>query len=339
LTAPFAGFSTQARDVPVWTYRDDATWTKGTHGLAFGGSLKTINQQTNLTSDFNFPTVGLGGNFPTSLGTSAPVNALRPGNLFNAAATRNAYDSALTFLLGTIPSVATRFNYNSSGASLPLTTGRIRDWRYVEYEFYAQDNWKVRNDLTLTYGVRWHIYPAPYETQGIQSIQNLDFESLFNTRVSNGAQGIASATSEPFLTYSLGGKGNDARPFYETDKNNFGPRLAFAWNPSFRSGLLGKLFGDRQTVIRGGGTVTYDRPGGAITFLQDQSTYIFDTVITNNFSATNGALALQNFPRFQSINSVGAKCRSASDGALHPKYFERCRKWKPYTSNELCRGS
>ena len=61
LTAPFAGFSTQARDVPVWTYRDDVTWNKGSHGMAFGGSLKTINQQTNLTSDFNFPTVGLGG--------------------------------------------------------------------------------------------------------------------------------------------------------------------------------------------------------------------------------------------------------------------------------------
>jgi hypothetical protein len=68
--------------------------------------------------------------------------------------------------------------------------------------------------------------------------------------------------------------------------------------------LLGKLFGDRKTVIRGGGTVTYDRPGGGITFLQDQSTYIFDTSITNNFAATNGAVALATFPRFNNINAV-----------------------------------
>ncbi|HEV8429343.1 MAG TPA: TonB-dependent receptor [Pyrinomonadaceae bacterium] len=304
LTAPFAGFATQAREVPVWTYRDDVTWNKESHGLSFGGSFKTINQQTNLTSDFNFPTVGLGGNFPSSLGSSATVNSLRPANILNVAANRNSYDSALTFLLGTIPSVATRFNYDNAGSAFSLTTGRNRDWRYVEYELYAQDNWKVRNDLTLTYGVRWHIYPAPYETKGIQSIQNLDFETLFNLRVNNGAQGIASATSEPFLVYNLGGKANNARPFYETEKNNFGPRLAFAWNPSVKSGLLGKLFGDRQTVIRGGGTVTYDRPGGAITFLQDQSTYIFDTVVTTNFTATNGRVALQNFPRFVDINSV-----------------------------------
>lgn len=302
LSAPFAAFSTQAREVPVWTYRDDVTWNKGNHGFSFGGSLKTVNQKTNLTNDFNFPTVGLGGNFSTSLGNS--FNSRRPADIFNANAVRNAYDSSIAFLLGTIPSVGTRFNYDAAGAALPLTTGRNRDWRYVEYEFYAQDNWKVRNDFTLTYGVRWHIYPAPYETHGTQSIQNVDFESLFNLRVSNGAQGIASATSEPFLTYNLGGKANNARPFYDTDYNNFGPRLSFAWNPSFRSGLLGKMFGDRKTVIRGGGTVTYDRPGGAITFLQDQSTYIFDTVVNNNFGAANGLQAIQTFPRFVDISQV-----------------------------------
>ena len=302
LSAPFADFRTQAREVPVWTYRDDVTWTRGSHGLAFGGSLKTINQRTNLTSDYNFPTVGLGGVFPSSLG--AAVNSLRPGNILNSSTARNAFDSSLAFLLGTIPSVSTRFNYNNAGTAFPLGTGRNRDWRYVEYELYAQDNWKARNDLTLTYGVRWHIYPAPYETKGIQSIQDQDFETIFNQRVTNGLQGIASATSEPFLTYNLGGKANNARPFYDTDWNNLGPRVAFAWNPSATNGLFGKLLGDRKTVIRGGGTVTYDRPGGGISFLQDQSTYIFDTFVTNNFPAANGLVALQNFPRFQSINAV-----------------------------------
>ena len=67
---------------------------------------------------------------------------------------------------------------------------------------------------------------------------------------------------------------------------------------------MGKIFGDRKTVIRGGGTVTYDRPSGAITFLQDQSTYIFDTVVTNNFAASTGRNALLTFPRFTNINAV-----------------------------------
>jgi hypothetical protein len=122
--------------------------------------------------------------------------------------------------------------------------------------------------------------------------------------VANGAAGISGPSSEPFLVYNLGGKANNAAPFYKTDWNNFAPRLSFAYNPSMTSGWLGKLFGDRKTVIRGGASLTYDRPGGGITFLQDQNTYIFDTLVTTNLPVPNARTALLNMPRFASINSV-----------------------------------
>ena len=298
ITSPYLGFSAQSREVPVWTYRDDLSWRRGSHSLQLGGSLKTINQMTGLVSDFNFPTVGLGGNL-TALNAG-----LRPANIGSGTTRTGNFDAALALALGVIPGNATRFNYDASGNVLPLGTGRNRDWRYVEWEFYAQDNWKVRNDLTLTAGVRYHIYPAPYETSGAQSIQNLGFDELFNIRQANAAAGIAGNSSEPFLVYNLGGKANDARPFYDTDWNNFGPRLSFAYNPSFEGGLLGALFGDRKMVLRGGGTVTYDRPGGGITFLQDQSTYIFDTVVTTNLAVPTIGQAVRDFPRFTSINTV-----------------------------------
>ena len=192
LSTPFAGFSTQAREVPVWTYRDDVTWNKGSHVMQFGASVKTINQRSALVSDFNFPSVGLDGDL-LSFGTSAVGTALRPANIGTGAARRDNYDAAFAFLLGVIPSVATRFNYDAAGNALPLGTGRNRDYRYEEYEFYAQDSWRVRNDLTITFGARWHVYPAPYEVNGIQSIQNLDFDTLFNLRVANGLAGIAGA--------------------------------------------------------------------------------------------------------------------------------------------------
>ena len=298
ITNPYANINTQNRKVPVWTFRDDLTWARGSHNIQLGGSLKLISQQTSLVSDYNFPIIGLGGN-TLSLNTS-----LRPANLGSGTARSNNYDAAYAFLLGVIPSVTTRFNYDNSGGTFPLGTGRNRDWRYNEYEFYGQDSWKVRSNLSITYGVRWQVYPAPYEANGFQSIQNLSFDTLFNQRVANAAAGIAGPTSEPFLVYDLGGKGNNARPFYKTDWNNFAPRLSFAYNPSFKDGFLGKLFGDRKMVIRGGGSVTYDRPGGGITFLQDQSTYIFDTLVTNNFPAADARAALLNDPRFIGINSV-----------------------------------
>ena len=43
-----------------------------------------------------------------------------------------------------------------------------------------------------------------------------------------------------------------------TDNNNFGPAFGLAWSPSFPSGWLAKLFGDRKTVWRGGFQISYD---------------------------------------------------------------------------------
>jgi hypothetical protein len=298
ISNPFASINTQRREVSTPTLRDDLTWTHGSHNMQFGASFKPIHQRPGLTSDYNFPTVGLGGN-------TASLNAgLRPTNIGAGTTRTGNFDAAFAFLLGVVPSVGTRFNYDASGNALPLGTGRNRDWRYDEYEFYAQDSWRMRSDLTFTYGLRYHIYPAPYEVNGIESVPNVGFEQLFNTRVANAAAGIAGANSEPFLVYDLGGKANNARPFYATDWNNFAPRLSFAYNPSFREGLAGKIFGDRKMVIRGGGSVTYDRPGGGITFLQDQSTYIFDNFVTTNFPAVDANAALLNDPRFAGISAV-----------------------------------
>lgn len=300
LSAPFPRISGQARYVPVPTYRDDLSWIKGSHAMQFGGSFKPIHQKSTQINDFNFVTLGLGGNTPN-------LNAgLRPATI-GAGTTRSGnFDTAFAFLLGRVASVATNFNYDPTGTALPRGSGKFRDYRYDEWEFYAQDSWKARDNLTITYGVRWHYYPAPYEVNGAQSIQNIeaDFDSIFNRRVANAAAGIAGPTSEPLLTYDLGGKANNARPFYENDWNNFGPRLSFAYNPSFKDGFLGKLFGDRKMVIRGGGSVIYDRPGGGISFLQDQNTFIFANQTTTNFGSTDPRASLLSDPRFAGVGSL-----------------------------------
>lgn len=300
LSAPFPRISGQARYVPVPTYRDDLSWTKGSHSMQFGGSFKPIHQKSTQTNDFNFVTLGLGGNTPN-------LNAsLRPTTIGAGTTRTGDFDNSFAFLLGRVASVATNFNYDPTGAALPLGSGKFRDYRYDEWEFYGQDSWKARDDLTITYGVRWHFYPAPYEVNGAQSVQNIeaDFDSIFNRRVANAAAGIAGANSEPLLTYDLGGKANNARPFYEPDWNNFGPRLSFAYNPSFSEGFLGKLFGERKMVVRGGGSVVFDRPGGGISFLQDQNTFIFANSATTNFGNTNPRTALLNDPRFAGVGTL-----------------------------------
>ena len=105
------------------------------------------------------------------------------------------------------------------------------DWH--DFYFYGQDEWKVRQNLTLTLGVR-------YENAG-QPIQDL---VEFNAPV-------------------LAASGNDPRfrvnPIPGRDTNNWQPRLGFNWNPhTSNSGIMGFLAGGDKLVIRGGYTRTHD---------------------------------------------------------------------------------
>lgn len=298
LTAPFAGISSQDRFVLVPTLRDDLTWVKGSHNLAIGAQVKPIDSKSGLTNDFNFVTVGLGG------GTAALNSSLRPATIGAGTTRTGAYDSAFTFILGRIGQVGTNFNYGVSGNAFAPGTGKHRDFKYNEYEFYAADSWKARNDLTITAGLRWQYYPAPYEAKGFQACNDVDFRNIFDLRQQNNARGVSGESVEPFLRYDLCGKANHARAYYEPDLNNFGPRLSFAWNPSFKNGFMSTLFGDRKTVVRGGGSVVYDRVGGAVTFIQDQVSYLFDNSATLSFGGTTANAALLNNPRFTGITTL-----------------------------------
>ena len=292
LSAPFAGISDQDRFVLVPTIRDDVTWIKGAHTFEFGGSLKPIDSKSGIVNDFNFPTVGLGG----LLASLDPT--LRPITIGSGTARSSNYDSAFAFLLGRYAQISTNFNYDTSGTAFAPGTGKHRDYKYNETELYVQDNWRIRNNLTLNIGVRYHLYPAPYEKDGFQAGQDVELKNLLDTRIHNAALGISGSDAEPLLRYDLIGKGNGGRSLYETDLNNFAPRFGFAYTPSFKSGFLSKIFGDGLTSIRGGGSVVFDRPGGGITFIQDQVSYLFDNSATTQFPASSPTSALLNNPRF-----------------------------------------
>lgn len=293
---PFPSLSYQDRNVFVPTIRDDMSYTLGSHSLQFGASFKPIRQNPSLTNDFNFTTLGLGGN------TSQLNSSFRPADI--RAGSVAAFDSAYAFLLGRIASISSQFTYAPDGTAFPNGSGRKRSYAYNEYELYFQDNWRVRNDLTLNLGLRYHLYPPPYERNGFQADHTTDFESLIATRVANAAAGVFGENAEPFLSYNLSGPENDGVSLYKTDWNNFAPRVGFAYNPSFRGGFMGALFGDRKTVLRGNASIVYDRVGGAITFIQDQVNYLFDNSASLTFGNLNPTVALTNDPRFTGLATL-----------------------------------
>ncbi|CAN5711006.1 hypothetical protein BH20ACI3_BH20ACI3_03610 [soil metagenome] len=115
-----------------------------------------------------------------------------------------------------------------------------------QYNLYAQDEWKVRPNLTLNYGVRWEINPAP-NTPGYTFVPSTPIV---------GTPGPANPM--------VGQPGPVT--FVESDKwyrrNNLGalgPRVGLAWSPDGKSGLFRSLFGDHShSVVRLGYGIAFD---------------------------------------------------------------------------------
>lgn len=309
-SAPFESLQGQFRTVPVPTYRDDFNWIRGKHSFQFGGVFKPEHQTSRQINDFNFLSIGLGGQ-TTSLDST--TRDLRPSDMLIDPATGSVdasaaaeWDANFPFMLGRFASDDTNFNYTRTGTAQSPGTGKTRNYRYFEYEFYGDDQWRVTNNLTLTYGLRWQFYSVPYETGGLQSVPTVDFPAFFNARVQNGLAGISGPDAAPTVQYVLGGAANKGGPsIYNPDYKNFSPRLALAYNPGFRSGLLHSVFGDRKTTIRLGGTIDYDRVNAnTINFIQDQVSYLFNNSVNTLFGGADPGVSLGTDPRFQAIGTL-----------------------------------
>ncbi len=283
LSGPYPSPSSQKRRVPIPMIRDDFNWRKGSHSLGFGGTFKFIKTNSQLVNDFNFITVGLGGE---KLALDAGV---RPANIRGGTTAPGQYDAAFALALGRIGAVSSNYNYTASGSTVAQGTGAIRRYRYFQTELYAGDTWKVNRQLTLTYGLRYQLYTVPYEANGEESIQNTTFDQYFAARLAQSAGGKSGPGTLPFITYSLGGKANNAPTLYKPSYKDFAPRFAFAYNPAFAP----------KTVFNAGAGIVFDRTViNAVNFIQDQSSYLFQNSAGTQYgSASTAAGALAADPR------------------------------------------
>jgi len=296
LSSPFERQDTQRRDIPIHTFRDDFSYLRGTHNIQIGGTFKPITALSNEVLDLNEITLGLGGNLFGLDPTLEPID-IRPAS----ATAANDWDRMFAFILGRYGAVTQNVNYNTNLQPTPQDGGSIRKYRYYETEVYLQDTWRARNDLTLTYGLRWQYYSVPYEINGFEAIPNVGLNTFFSQRVAAAEQGITGNNTIPFVVYSKGGKANHGSGFYHPDWRDFAPRLSFAYNPPSRDGFLGRLFGDRKTVIRGGAGIIFDHPGTeALNFEQNRNSYLFTTSTNTPYGTGVGSVDLANDPRFQS---------------------------------------
>jgi hypothetical protein len=181
----------------TYQFIDQMTWTHGRHTLKFGGDIRHLQQ-------------------------NAFRDVLARGQLqFLGAFT---FNPVADLLLG-LPTA-------TFGATLD-NPQHLRAW---SYNGFLNDTWRVRSNLTLTFGLRYEYNTPP--------VDSADRASLFNPATGAVAQvGTAGIPRSGFLP----------------DRNNFGPRFGFAWTPK-----------DGGTVIRGGYGMYFDQsalaPGEGLFF-------------------------------------------------------------------------
>lgn len=106
-------------------------------------------------------------------------------------------------------------------------------YRWHEFYAYAQDEWRIRANLTLTFGVRYEYPGDPF-----------NYLRELNGRI------LAANGNNP--VFRLG-------PLPQTDVNNLMPRIGFNWNPrTSKKGIIGFFTGGDKLVVSGGYSRTYD---------------------------------------------------------------------------------
>ncbi len=283
--SPLLFSRTNSRVTPVHNFVDDLSWIKGNHSLQFGVNFRAVR---NTRVDFGnaYDTAITNPSFYAGAGSTIS-NAVN-----NFSALGSGQDSivqnAATAVLGRFSQYTARFTFNRDGSLLDPGTASARNLATQEYEGYVQDSWKVTPNLTLTYGLRYSLGRPVYETNGFEVKPNIPLAEYFNRRVEAAKRGLD--YTDP-ITMQLSGPKNGGTPLYRWDKNNFQPRLAFAYSPNPGNRFLRKLFGgEHQSVIRGGFAMTNDQYGQQIAVSFDTSNSLGftsnTTIAANTYNTT-----------------------------------------------------
>jgi hypothetical protein len=178
--------------------RDTLRWVRGNQAWSFGGEWRREQDNNNLS------------------GGSRPLYTF--AGLFNF-----ANDTPLFYQINADP--------RTGGLALSQ-----RSFRSTTDAVFAQNDWKVRPNLTVNLGLRWEYFAPLSEKNGI----------LSNFVLGPAGQELTGASLK--VVQSL----------YPPDRNNFGPRVGFAYSPNYGE-RFGGLFNENKMVLRGGFGVLYNR--------------------------------------------------------------------------------
>jgi hypothetical protein len=268
--------------VPVHNITDTVSWIKGVHNFQIGGNWRLVSDQHGTDAN-SFSGASTNALYASQADLPNPNNVL--GGSF-----ANAWEFAYADLMGVIPEEFQVYNYALTsptlGTALPEGAFVARSFRANEFEYFLQDTWQVRRNLTLTLGLRHTILQTPYELNGQQEAPIIDTDAWYKERETAALQG---QVYEPILSLAPAGKANHAAGYWPKQKKNIAPRIGVVWAP------------DQNTSVRASAGIYFDHYGEALVYTFDQ---VGSLGLNAGIANPADVLGFENSPRFTGPNNI-----------------------------------
>jgi hypothetical protein len=267
LTNIAAGGTDSTSQSHLYEYTDNLTWVKRDHTFKYGADIRSLQAITTLGA------YGLKN-----------IEVFYFGGAFTGSLLNNSAQAQFADLLAGIPSAT--FYYGLVPEN---------DARTTNYGFYAQDQWRIRPNLTLVYGLRYEYHPPYHDENG--SIGNFDpsapqtgtviypagHQDLLDPNLMAAFDGCGYgpantdyASCTPVLS---SGEAHLPSSLRRSQKDRFLPRIGLAWRP----------FNDDKTAVRAGFGVYQTTLMGKTFFAMTNSLQAASLDFYNNVDWSSGA--------------------------------------------------
>jgi hypothetical protein len=255
ITNPYTNRTQSRRATPIRQFSENLTYVTGSHVYTFGGSFTQVNLwQENLGLQVT-PTASLGiaTNDPVNTGVTNIFDTINFPN--STVAQRNEAGALYGLLTGRVAAISRSVSLGEEDKLYGPVSAIDRN-RQREFALYLQDNWRIRQGLSLNYGVRWDVQFPFQNLSGIYTTTG--YEGAW------GVSGVGNLFAPGVLTgtvpeYRLLQSGQGA---YRTYWGNVQPSVGLAYTMPAFDGPLSWISGKGgQAVIRAGYSIATVREG------------------------------------------------------------------------------
>lgn len=250
-------FAYNARKSRTWQFVNNMTYDLSPHTLKFGVNFRLGNQVDDRSS--------AGGQIEPQIGFGTGSSDFSTWGIPTAGAAINSNDRNLLLatinnLIGRIGSFSQGFVVSPDNPSAFAAPGTrwIFNAEYPEYDFYFQDTWRAKSNLTVDLGVRWEVKMSP-TSKGLPMLRP-------------GTPFTPGNAPSNTLRWEEG-------DLYDNDWDNFSPSIGFAWDP-FKSG---------KTSVRANYRLSQDRFPSQVF-----ANFVYQSAPGNTFAYTATGIGSQN---------------------------------------------